>query len=224
MTRSSFELDSQSLNFPDLTMRRLTVAALVALVSLTTMATAQTRTEETVTTTDSTGKEVTSKVVRVGTSEDITIRTNMIVVNPLKMFLFYNLSYYHALSKSIVVGGGLQMPTISGISGFGANAEMRWHPSGKAMRGFYVAPNVSFNSLTNTTEFDNSTIESSVTPISLGVLVGWQWFPGDDFAIGLGLGVDYYWVSADATDGETSVFDSYDGTAPALRFDIGYAW
>jgi hypothetical protein len=206
-------------------MRRVTIATLVALVALTASAAAQTRTEETVTTTDSTGKEVTSKVVRVGTSEDITARSNMIVVNPLKMFLFYNLSYYHALSKSIVVGGGLQMPTVSGISGFGANAEMRWHPSGKAMRGFYVAPNISFNTLsTKETFFDGSTLESSATPISLGVLTGWQWFPGDEFAIGLGLGIDYYWISADATDGETSVFGSYDGLAPALRFDIGYAW
>ena len=59
--------------------------------------------------------------------------------------------------------------------------------------------------------------DASIT--SVGGLVGWQWFPGDEFAIGLGIGVDYYFFS-----GSDESFDEYDGFAPALRFDIGYAW
>lgn len=113
----------------------------------------------------------------------------------------------------MVIGGGIQIPTISGITGFGVNAEMRFHPTGKNLRGFYVAPNVSYNNLSS----EDSDNYVSIT--SVGALVGWQWFPGDEFAMGLGIGVDYYIFS-----GNDPAFDKVDGTAPALRFDIGYAW
>jgi hypothetical protein len=56
----------------------------------------------------------------------------------------------------------------------------------------------------------------------MGGLVGWQWFPGDQFAIGLGIGADYYFLSDDNTGNDD--FEDYSGMAPALRFDIGYAW
>jgi len=179
-------------------------------------AAAQTRTEETITTTDSTGKETTTKVVKIGSSEDITVRNNMITINPLKFFLFYNLTYYHAFSKGVVGGIGAQLPTPSGVGGFGLNAEVRLHPSGKGPRGFYVAPNISYNRLT-----DESDV--AVTAFSIGALAGWQWFPGDEFAIGLGIGIDQYFLSA-SDDNESTSFESFDGLAPALRFDIGYAW
>lgn len=183
-------------------------------------ASAQNRTDETVTTTDSTGKQSTVQVTRVGTTEDITPRKDMIVVNPLKFLLFYNVSYYHALSPNLVVGGGFQIPSLSGMSGFGLNAEMRFHPSGKALRGFYVAPNISYNSLSLSDGIGDKITSS---PFSVGALLGWQWFPGDDFAIGLGIGVDYY-IGSVSSDAETTSLGRYSGTAPALRFDIGYAW
>ena len=74
-----------------------------------------------------------------------------------------------------------------------------------------MAPNVSYNTL--------SIDDESASAYSIGILIGWQWFPGDDFAMGLGIGVDYYKGSSDHED-----FLKYDGTSPALRFDIGYAW
>jgi hypothetical protein len=200
-------------------MRTLLATLFALLFVLTYSTTAQTVTTESKTTIDSaTGKTTTTYSTSVSKSEDITPRKNMIVINPLKFFLFYNLSYYHALSNSIAVGGGLQMPTISGLSGFGINAEMRWHPSGKALRGFYVAPNISFNSLTETV----SSREETTTPFSIGLLAGWQWFPGDDFAMGLGIGFDYY-TGSTSSNSESSI-TKYSGTLPALRFDIGYAW
>jgi hypothetical protein len=52
------------------------------------------------------------------------------------------------------------------------------------------------------------------------VLIGWQWSPGDDFAMGLGIGVDYYFGSLSSNDKNLG---KYDGTATAIRFDIGYA-
>ena len=160
-----------------------------------------------------TGDTIYTEAVTISQTEDITLRSNMIVINPLKFLLFYNLSYFHKLSDQMVIGGGIQIPTISGITGFGVNAEMRFHPTGKNLRGFYVAPNVSYNNLSSE-DSDNS-----VSITSVGALVGWQWFPGDEFAMGLGIGVDYYIFS-----GNDPAFDKVDGTAPALRFDIGYAW
>jgi len=56
---------------------------------------------------------------------------------------------------------------------------------------------------------------------SLGGLIGWQCFPDDDFAIDLGLGIDYYIASVDRY---STAFSNYSGTLPAVRFDIGYAW
>lgn len=175
---------------------------------------AQTRTTETRKTVEKKAGDTTAtESVIISQSEDITPRTSMIIVNPLKFILFYNLSYFHRLSSTTVIGGGVQFPTPADVEGFGASAEVRLHPSGKAPRGFYFAPNISYNHLKSGTEEAN--------PFSIGALVGWQWFPGEDFAMGLGIGADYYTGSIDEGSGNITKFD---GWAPALRFDIGYAW
>lgn len=144
-------------------------------------------------------------------TEDITPRNHMIVINPLKFFLFYNLTYLHKFSDQVSLGAGFQVPTLADVSGFGFNAEVRIYPTGKRMKGFYIAPNISYNDLKSG--------EDSTSPFSFGALVGWQWFPGDQFAIGLGIGVDYY---TGKVSGNT--MESYSGTVPVVRFDIGYAW
>ena len=79
----------------------------------------------------------------------ITPRHDMITINPLKFFLFWNLTYYHAFSPIVAAGIGFQMPSLSHIGGIGVNAEARFYPSRKALRGFYVAPNLSWNHLTD---------------------------------------------------------------------------
>lgn len=176
----------------------------------------QVRTEETKKAVDAkTGDTTVTQSVIISKSEDITPRNNMIVINPLKFFLFYNISFFHKISQNLGIGGGIQIPTLSGLNGFGVNAEMRLYPSGKTLRGFYFAPNISYNSLSG--EHSNTT----TTAFSVGGLVGWQWFPGDDFAIGLGIGIDYY-TGSNSNSGDD--FGSYNGTVPAVRFDIGYAW
>lgn len=191
-----------------------TTVLLVVSIVLTGIGIAQTRTTETTKSVEKKEGDTTiTQSVIVSQSEDITPRRSMIIVNPLKFLLFYNLSYYHKLSASTVIGGGFQVPTPSGVSGFGVNAELRLHPSGKAPRGFYVAPNISYNTLRSGPD--------TVNPFSIGGLVGWQWFPGDEFAMGLGIGADYYTGSVQDESGDIGKFD---GWAPALRFDIGYAW
>jgi len=160
-----------------------------------------------------TGDTLFTSSVIVSQSEDITPRNSMIVINPLKFLVFYNISYFQKLNESTAIGVGLQMPTISGVNGFGVNAEARFYPKGNNLKGFYLAPNFSYNNLTE--EGDNENV--SIT--SAGGLVGWQWFPGEQFAMGLGIGVDYYFFSGNSDD-----FEDYNGFAPALRFDIGFAW
>ncbi len=174
----------------------------------------QERTDERKWTTDpETGDTVYTTSVIISQSSDITPRNSLIVINPLKFLLFYNISYFHKLNDGTAIGGGIQIPTVSGVNGFGINAEARFYPKGNNLLGFYFAPNLSFNSLSS--EEDDETV--SIT--SVGSLVGWQWFPGEQFAIGLGIGLDYYFFSGDNED-----FSDVDGFAPAIRFDIGYAW
>lgn len=177
---------------------------------------AQVRTEEKKkTVTEQKGDTTISQSEIISTTEDITPRHHMIVVNPLKFLLFYNISYYQSLSPTVAIGGGIQAPTLGDISGIGFNAETRFHPSAKALRGFYIAPNLSYNRLSG----ENS--DEYISTFSIGGLIGWQWFVGDDFAIGLGIGIDYYFLSSSDNSDD---FGRYDGTAPALRFDIGYGW
>lgn len=192
---------------------------------------AQTKTVETKTTRDTvTGKVTTTTDTIISESEDIRHINNAITVNPLKFILFYNMSYYRTISPSIGLGIGAQIPTLHDLGGFGLNGEMRFYPSGKALRGFYVAPNVSYTYLTysysnydvNGNYTSNSSASGSTT--SIGVLLGWQWFPGDEFAIGLGIGVDYYFLSAGVGGSSVDFGSLGNGTVPALRFDIGYGW
>ncbi len=175
----------------------------------------QERTVETRTSVDSLkhGDTTITKSVIVSTTEDITPYHSIIIINPLKFFLFYNISYLQKLNNTSAIGAGIQTPTIGGTTGFGFNAEFRYYPSAKAPRGFYFAPNISMNFLNE----ENG--DEIMSPFSIGGLAGWQWFPVDDFAIGLGIGIDYY---TNLRSGD--VINDYDGTSPALRFDIGYAW
>ena len=110
----------------------------------------QDRTDETRIAVDTeTGDTVITESVIVSLTEDITPRSGMIIINPLKFLLFYNISYFHKLSDNAVIGGGFQIPTLSGIEGFGVNAEIRLYPKGKNLKGFYIAPNISFNHITS---------------------------------------------------------------------------
>jgi preprotein translocase subunit YajC len=189
------------------------ILTFILLILFTISISAQIKTKEKKKTVTEEGDTVYTESTIISTIEDITPREDMIVVNPLKFFIFYNLSYFHKISDKVALGGGFQIPTISGLGGFGINAEARIYPSGKTLRGFYIAPNISYNNLNVT--------GGSTSAFGIGALIGWQWFPGDDFAIGLGIGIDYYTGSVDDVDDD---FNNYSGSLPAVRFDIGYAW
>jgi hypothetical protein len=189
------------------------IASIIFILILTISISAQEKTVEVKTTTNkATGDTVQTESVIISSSEDITPRNNLIVINPLKFLLFYNISYFSKVNDRVVVGGGIQTPTLRGLNGFGVSAEVRFYPTGKNMRGFYFAPNISYNYI------ESGDVE--IKPFTIGALVGWQWFPSDQFAMGLGIGADHY--SGDLSDDDD--FGSYNGTVPALRFDIGFAW
>jgi hypothetical protein len=175
---------------------------------------AQTRTDETTkTVTRVEGDTTITEAITISQEEDITPRRRMIVINPLKFFLFYNITYFQQITPNLALGAGLQSPTIGDLDGFGFNAELRFYPGARTLRGFYIAPNLGYNQI--------STEDLKTEPLSVGLLIGWQWFPGDEFAIGLGVGVDYYHGTITETDGD---LENYHGKVPVLRFDIGYAW
>jgi hypothetical protein len=190
-----------------------TILTFILLILFTISISAQIKTKEKKKTVTEEGDTVYTESTIISIVEDITPREDMIVINPLKFFIFYNLSYFHKISDKVALGGGFQIPTISGLGGFGINAEARIYPSAKTLRGFYIAPNISYNHLTVS--------DGSASAVGMGALIGWQWFPGDDFAIGLGIGIDYYTGSVDDVDDD---FNNYSGSVPAVRFDIGYAW
>ncbi|HLF13948.1 MAG TPA: hypothetical protein VI932_03540, partial [Bacteroidota bacterium] len=127
-------------------MKSLLFVTAVAFICFHADGSAQVRTKETRVTVDSLkGDTSYTKSVIVSESEDITPRNSMIVINPLKFLLFYNISYFQKVSSTVAVGGGFQSPTLSDFDGYGVSAELRIHPSGKSLRGFYLAPNFSYN-------------------------------------------------------------------------------
>jgi len=183
-----------------------TILILLSLLIFTSMSFGQVRTDEKKKTVNKeTGDTTYTESVIITESIDITPRNHMFILNPLKFLLFYNISYFHKISESVIVGGGIQVPTPAGVNGFGINVEVRIYPNGNNMKGFYIAPNISYNSL--------SSEEGTADPFSFGA--------GEQFAMGLGIGLDYYTGSVQESGQD---LENFSGTVPALRFDIGYVF
>jgi hypothetical protein len=203
--------------------------AMAATCSALTKRTVETKTETKTNVYSPCGKLTTvSTVTTVATSEDITPHENMISTDPIKFWLFYNISYYRAISPHVVVGGGIQLPTAMGdreITGFGVNLEARFYIGGKPLRGFFMNPIFSFNSLSyemyNWDAPGNTKVKD--TPASLGLMMGWNWYPWEEFATTISIGADYNF-SATSEEGLLGLGSDKQGVVPAARFTIGYAW
>ena len=119
-------------------------------------------------------------------STDRKAKKNMLTIDPIIQLVDFNITYTRALSSSIAVAAGIQV----GSDDLGVNAEFRYYLTGFALQGMYISPVI--------------TIKDGV---SIDALVGWQWFPEDNFtfgiAAGIGIGSDIY---------------------PALRAQVGYPW
>lgn len=193
--------------------------------------TTETRTTETESDTTSDGKvKTTETVTAIASSEDITIRNHMIIVDPIKFFALFNLGYQHAITQNVTVGGSIQAPTqLVEASGFGVAVEGRLYPAGRTFRSFHVGANAAFNDIT-TTHYNwetDETEEIEIAPFSMGVNVGWHWYPWDDFATEFVLGADYNFSGKEGGDmmsSDVPFLSDRKGLMPSFRFTIGYAW
>jgi hypothetical protein len=196
---------------------------------------AQTEVKQHKVSTDSaTGKTTVATETIVKTEEDVSPYVDMLNINPLKFFLVYNLSWMHKLSANTAFGIGAEFGAPHEFTSWGASAEFRFYPSKKSLHGFYVAPNVSYVQTTNVHyySYDPNSMQSSygsytAQTFTAGVLIGWQWFPATDFSMGLAFGVDdYIPLNQKANDNNFDLLGGIygSGTAPTIRFDLGYAW
>lgn len=171
------------------------------------------------------GKMVTtSSTHTVESTEDVTERERMIALNPVKFWTMYNITYYQKITGNIVVGVGIQAPTAmldQNITGLGGTVEIRYYPTGKNLRGFYIAPNISYTRLKSQNSY-----ASDVDPFSVGMLTGWQWFTRDNFGISMAIGADQY-LHPSKSPGEyarTIPLISYNGLMPTGRIEFSYGW
>jgi hypothetical protein len=213
------------------------------LVFAATYASAQVKSEETVTTTDTSGRTTTISVTTLSKTEDITPRNDVILMSPLDFIRNYNLSYLHSIAPNLAIGGGFRLghDLIADYSdtktSFGLMLEGRFYPGKKAVKGFYLAPNLSADWLKyvdNEGVYDPQTGRTNPGEITMtgmaftvGLMSGWQFFPWEEMTMGVGLGFDHHMLmsSNTVTNYGYRPFDDYNGkTFPAVRFDIGYAW
>jgi hypothetical protein len=214
------------------------------LVFAATCASAQVRNEETITTTDTTGRTTTVSVTTISKTEDITPRTDVILMSPFEFLRYYNISYLHSISPNMAVGGGFRLAhdlsdEFDAPISFGLTLEGRFYPGKKGVKGFYLAPNAAVSWLSETysvQDWDPQTgrtnwHENSVTGMAftIGLMSGWQFFPWEEMTMGVGLGFEHNILATSSTvtigtDQYEPFFDFNGRTLPAVRFDIGYAW
>jgi hypothetical protein len=170
----------------------------------------------------------------IGKSEDITPINNMIIIDPISFIWRFNARYYRTLSRTVTISLGGNYDWFNGLpdigSAFGFNAELRLYPNKNAPHGFYMAPDISYDVATGQysgLDANGNPTSSSVSMITMGALFGWQWFPSDNFCLGLALGFDDYIHVSGPTDvyGFNTIFgNTITGILPAIRFDIGFGW
>ncbi len=155
------------------------------------------------------------------TSEDVLPIHNLILVDPIKFFFLFNGTFYRAVSPGTALGVGAAI----GIWGQSPvpvqfTTEVRFYPGQKLLRGFYLAPNMSYT--INYSGMFNMFGENSGAKddlLTIGFLFGWQWFGGDAFSYSLALGLDKY-IYFDGREGSSSI----PFILPAVRFTLGYGW
>jgi hypothetical protein len=178
-----------------------------------------------------TGERHVYYVTAEGKSEDITPYTDMININPLKFIYAYNISYMHKLSKVTSTGIGVEYGSFYTYPAWGISGEFRFFPGKKAMHGFYLAPNVSYKHSRRESYYYSDGVgggyysDHTDQLLTIGMLLGWQWFPYENFPMGLSFGVDDYIPLNQDDRRSESILGLYgSGLAPALRFDLGFAW
>src|SRR5687768_12516417 len=182
------------------------LAILLAALSfklLATAATAQVKTVETRTIeTDldslGDGKVIRSETVTsMSTTEDMTAKKHMVIIDPIKFFSLFNAGYQHAVTENITIGGNIQATTqIVDAKGWGVAFEGRYYPDGHPFRDFHVDASLAYNDITadhSEWDYDTGYISKPVkiAPLAAGVRIGWHWYPWKNLAAEFALGADY---------------------------------
>jgi hypothetical protein len=169
-------------------------------------------------------------------------KQNLVSLDVLRFFGFYNLSYTRALTPAISLTAQVEVPTnfllgaVLQESGFGARVEGRYNFAQKNLIGIYAAPVIGFNSSTfrpgsafTGTGGATGDFSATVTWLSFGVMAGYQFAPFTglpELMTGLGIGAEYSIISSSSTGTgvPASVPTSSGITYPRIRATIGYAF
>ncbi|MBS0000948.1 MAG: DUF3575 domain-containing protein [Cyclobacteriaceae bacterium] len=142
---------------------------------------------------------------------------NVIKINPIGLaFGNFNLAYQRALSNSsaIQIGANYWYRIFgANVSGIGTRAGYQFFLTSRtksAPEGFYIGPQVSFNSI-NEKETD-----VSLTAFGVGVMLGYQWVWDSGLCLDLGIGPMYQFAS------ESDTNTSYEGFLPNVTIALGF--
>ena len=127
-----------------------------------------------------------------------------------------NLMYQRGISKSsaIQIGANYWYRFLGvEVSGFGVRGGYQFFVTNKTKyspEGFYVGPNLSYNSLT-----EKST-DSKATTVGVGLLLGYQWIWKSGISLDLGIGPMYVFANEEGTE------NSFEGFLPNVIIALGY--
>lgn len=100
--------------------------------------------------------------------------------------------------------------------GVGAGLLYRFYPGGQALWRFHYSAQAEY--LEAWLTGDRATATGG---LGIGLTLGWQWFPIEDFGVGFSIGQQYVAPLKSITnDALAQLF----GFRPLLSFDLGYAW
>lgn len=142
---------------------------------------------------------------------------NVVKINPISLaFGNINLGYQRALAPAhaIQVSANYWYKIFgTEVSGFGMRAGYQFFLTSstkEAPEGFYIGPQLSFNTLTE------SETDVSVTAFGIGALLGYQWVWNSGLCLDLGIGPVYQFASESETE------TSYQGFLPNITIALGW--
>lgn len=142
---------------------------------------------------------------------------NVLKINPISLaFGNFNLSYQRALGKAhaVQIGANYWYRIFgSEVSGLGIRGGYQFFLTTRtkdAPEGFYIGPQVSFNSI------KEKETNNSVTAYGVGVMLGYQWVWKSGLCLDLGVGPMYQFAS------ESNTTTSYEGFLPNVTIALGF--
>lgn len=142
---------------------------------------------------------------------------NVIKINPIGLaFGNFNLSYQRGLSDASALQIGANYwyrifgADVSGIGVRGAYQFFLTNRVKPAPEGFYIGPQVSYNSITE------KETDESVSAFGVGLMLGYQWIWQSGVTLDIGAGPMYQFAS------ESSTNTSYEGFLPNITIAVGY--